>query len=42
MSEIKNEKVDNEWKELILLAFKMGIPLKEIREFFAQASVGPK
>lgn len=42
MSDLKKNSLDKEWKELILLAFKMGISLKEIREFFAQSSAGPK
>lgn len=42
MNDLEKNSLDKEWKELILLAFKMGISLKEIREFFAQSSAGPK
>ncbi|USK56551.1 anti-repressor SinI family protein [Cytobacillus solani] len=42
MNESEKESLDKEWIELILLAFKMGITLKEIREFLTQTSAGPK
>lgn len=32
------EEVDQEWKELIVEAKKLGITLEEIREFFTRAS----
>lgn len=40
--ELKNKSLDKEWEELILLALNLGITIKELKEFFAQFSPGPK
>jgi len=40
--ELKDKTLDKEWEELILLALNMGITLKEMKDFFAQSSPGPK